>query len=79
MEAPLEYSLIVEVSGKSDPTPDLIEMVGYGSLNPLFKKPKFRRALIDYRKWGCYAYERKVIDPKKELVYSKRRKLLNYL
>lgn len=79
MEAPLEYSLIVEASGKSDPHPDLIEAIGYGSINPLFKKPKFRKALIEYRTLGCYAYKAKKIDPLIELLYAKRRKVLNFL
>lgn len=51
----MEYSLIVDVySHKGTPSADLIEQVGYSSANPLFKKPKFRRALIEYRKYGLY-------------------------
>lgn len=79
LEAPLEYDLILQVSGNNDPHPDLIEMIGYGSMNPLFKKPKFRKALIEYRSVGCYAYRAKQIDPITELSYIKRRKMLNFL
>lgn len=54
-EAPIEYGLIMDVTGKiATPSADLIEAIGYASLNPLFKKPKFRRALIEYRKTGLY-------------------------
>jgi hypothetical protein len=52
-EAPLEYELIVKAGGAfSAPTPELIEHIGYMSDNPLFKKAKFRRALILYRQTG---------------------------
>ena len=55
-EAPLEYGLIMEVAGaRANPSADLIESIGYASLNILFKKPKFRRALIEYRKTGLYS------------------------
>ena len=73
-EAPLEYQLIVDASGNQDPLPDLIEQIGYGSLNPLFKKPKFRRALIEYRKWGCYSYRVIVCTPEMEMKHIKKRK-----
>lgn len=54
-EAPLEYSLIVGAYAKGGvPSANLIEQVGYISTNPLFRKPKFRKALIEYRKYGLY-------------------------
>lgn len=54
-EAPLEYSLIMDANGTSSaPSADLIEAISYASLNPLFKKPKFRRSLIEYRTTGLY-------------------------
>lgn len=54
-EAPLEYGLIMEVCGNiTAPSADLIETIGYTSINLLFKKPKFRKALIEYRKHGVY-------------------------
>ena len=57
-EAPLEYELILDASGASSaPTADLIEAIGYASINLLFRKPKFRVALIEYRKYGLYSGE----------------------
>ena len=75
LEAPLEYNLIMEVSGTvSAPSADLIEAIGYASINLLFKKPKFRRALIEYRKSGLYAGTPKKSCAGKEIYYSKVRK-----
>lgn len=75
LEAPLEYNLIMEVSGNvSAPSADLIEAIGYASLNLLFKKPKFRRALIEYRKNGLYAGDPKKSCVEKELYYISVRK-----
>lgn len=51
--APLEYYLIIEVGGHH-PSADLIENVGYASLNDLFKGSDFRLALIEYRKNGLW-------------------------
>ena len=75
LEAPLEYNLIMEVSGTvSAPSADLIEAIGYASINLLFKKPKFRRALIEYRKNGLYAGDPKKSCVEKELYYISVRK-----
>ena len=75
LEDPLEYNLIMEVSGNvSAPSADLIEAIGYASLNLLFKKPKFRRALIEYRKSGLYAGDPKKSCVEKELYYISVRK-----
>ena len=79
LEAPLEYKLIVEASGNCEPHPDLIEQIGYSSLNPLFKKPKFRRALIEYRQLGCYAYRANHITPKIAQKYIQKRKMMGVL
>ena len=57
-EAPDEYALILSVySLQAAPSADLIEAIGYSSSNALFKKPKFRRALIEYRRFGLYCGE----------------------
>ena len=49
----------------SAPPADMIEAIGYASLNFLFRKPKFRKALIEYRKHGlCELNPRKA--PSKE-------------
>ena len=53
--APIEFALIVDsCKGVVKPSADLIEQVGYASPNPFFKTPRFRLALIDYRKRGVY-------------------------
>lgn len=77
-EAPLEYDIIMEVSGGCEPNVDMIEALGYASLNPLFRKAKFRRALIEYRKKGCHTHHPKQADAITEFLYiQKRRKLKN--
>lgn len=52
--APLEYRLILEVSGAHAPKIDVIEAVIYASLNPYFKTPKFHNALREYRKYNIH-------------------------
>lgn len=73
-EAPLEYQLICECNTAGTPSADLIEQVGYGSLNPLFKKPKFRKALKEYRETGLYPKYPKEHRANTELYYMKIRK-----
>lgn len=75
-EAPLEFQLIKEVLGEHVPHPDLIERIGYASLNPLFRKPKFRRALKLYRNFGVYSGIPRKTSPKAQLFYMKLRKNL---
>lgn len=73
-EAPLEYSLIMEAGGTvSAPSADLIEAIGYASINPLFKKPKFRKALIDYRKNGLHTGQPHKSNARVEMFYCKVR------
>lgn len=77
-EAPLEYDLIYnQMCGKGAPTADLIEQVGYSSFNPLFKKPKFRRALIEYRQYGLYCGKPISSDAKTEMYYIQLRRAAN--
>lgn len=77
-EAPLEYGIIMDVSGGYEPNVDMIEALGYASLNPLFRKAKFRRALIEYRKRGCHTHHPKQATAITEFSYiQKRRKLKN--
>lgn len=59
------------------PPAELIERVSYGSCNPLFKKSKFRRALIEYRKWGLYPGNPALSSINTELYYSSIRKRNN--
>lgn len=69
-EAPVEYDLIIDVCGmKTPPSADFIETIGYASLNPLFRKPKFRKALIEYRKNGLYSGPPKKSNAEVELYY----------
>lgn len=74
-EAPLEYNIIMEVSGNSDPTPDLVEAIGYASLNPLFRKSKYRKALMEYREKGCHGRPKRS-SVEIELLYAERRRRL---
>lgn len=53
LSAPLEYDMVMTVSGSAPPDPDLIEEIGYASENPYFRTRPFRRLLIKYRKDGC--------------------------
>lgn len=74
-EAPLEYNLIMDANGTlSAPSADLIEAISYASLNPLFKKPKFRRSLIEYRATGLYPGKPMKSNVKVEKYYIKIRK-----
>ncbi len=69
-EAPVEYGLIIDVCGsQTPPSADFIETIGYASLNPLFRKPKFRKALIEYRKYGLYSGPPKKSKAEIELYY----------
>lgn len=43
-------------------------------MNPLFKKAKFRRALIEYRKYGLYSGKPIDTDAETELFYIQLRK-----
>lgn len=75
-EAPLEFSLIQAAfpPGFYPPTADFLEELGYASSAPLFKKPKFRRALKHYRKYGVYSGPPKKTSAKQQLFYMKIRK-----
>lgn len=74
-EAPLEYSIIINSYAQGTaPHPDLIESIGYKSPNPLFKKQKFRRALIDYRNYGLYSGRPKKTSKDIEYYYSRIRR-----
>ena len=55
LRAPLEYDLIMNYSGTGEvPDADLIEAIGYASLNTFFRTVTFRKLLIKYRQNGCY-------------------------
>lgn len=74
LEAPTEFDLIVTLGGSSAPSADLIEQLSYASLNPLFRKAKFRKGLIEYRKTGLYCGKPRQITPQIESYYIKLRK-----
>ena len=68
-------NLITEAIGASfAPSADLIEAVSYSSTNPLFKKNKFRRCLIEYRKTGLYSGQPRKSNANIERYYIKIRK-----
>lgn len=58
----------------SPPTADFIEAISYSSDNPLFRKPKFRRCLIEYRKHGLYSGRPVKSNASIELYYIRIRK-----
>jgi hypothetical protein len=72
-EAPLEFKLIVDSAGL-EPSADFIEAVSYASTNPLFRKTKFRRCLIDYRKHGLDSVIPVKDDVRVELYYIRLRR-----
>lgn len=75
MEVPFEYNLIMEACSRGGyPSADLIEAIGYASLNVFFKKPEFRWALIEYRKTGLYPKTLYKSSVRKELHYINVRK-----
>lgn len=54
-EVPFEYQLILNTSRLMKmpyPTAQLIEAISYASPEPFFRKQKFWRCLMDYRKYG---------------------------
>ena len=64
-EAPIEYGLIKSVLGDHQaPSADFVEAISYASINPLFRKPKFRRALMEYREYGVHLKHRHKTDEK---------------
>lgn len=71
-EAPIEYKLIMDAQGELQaPSADFIETISYASINPLFRKAKFRRALIYYRQRGIYAKHRNA-DVKEVIQYHQK-------
>jgi hypothetical protein len=64
----------MEANNYGTPSADLIEAIGYASTNPLFRKAKFRRSLIHYRKYGLYGGRPIKTDADKELYYIRVRK-----
>jgi hypothetical protein len=80
-EAPIEYQLLKEVTEQMKfrfPPADLIEAICYSSDDPFFRKTKFWRSLIAYRKYGCRPSRAIKTDARKELYYI-RRKLKQYV
>ena len=70
----MEYMLLMEASVVGEPSANLIEHIGYASLNPLFRKPKFRRALKEYRDSGLYPLRPRKASPEVERYYMRIRK-----
>ena len=74
----MEYDLIYNrICGDGAPSADLIEQVGYSSQNPLFKKAKFRKALMEYREYGLYCGRPKKPNAAKEVFYIRLRRNIN--
>lgn len=75
-EVPIEYKLLMETVKSlklSSPSAELIEAIAYASNDPFFRKTKFWRCLMDYKKYGLrppYAIKTNV---HKELYYIRIR------
>lgn len=79
LNAPLEYSIIMEATGDIAPDADFIEQISYSSPNPYFQSSIFRRALIKYRKNGCTQRNaEKPLTAKEKLRASQRRRQTMY-
>ena len=71
-EVPVEYKLLMEVSDFLKiraPSPELIEAIRYASNDTFFKKTKFWRCLIDYKRHGLRPPYNIQTDANKELYY----------
>ena len=70
-ECPLEFELLKEIFGKVCIRNNvyLVESFAYSSDNPFFKTETFRKALLDYKKYGCRTPNRMPDDAERELVY----------
>ena len=71
-EVPIEYKLLMEVSGFLKihaPSPELIEAISYASDDIFFKKAKFWRCLMDYKKYGLRPPYSIHTNANKELYY----------
>lgn len=60
---------IVNMMNMAKPPADLIERIGYASDDEFFRKPKFWRSLIDYRKYGLKSRLIITTNARKELYY----------
>lgn len=68
-ECPIEWAIICDIKqirGVSI-NADFLEHFAYSSENPVFKTEKFRRALIDFREYGCATPNRIDFDLDEEL------------
>ena len=75
-EAPVEYQLLKDVTKQiqlRNPPAELIEALCYSSDDPFFRKTKFWRCLIEYKKYGCKPRFAIETNAKKELFYIRRR------
>ncbi len=76
-ECPSLYEVIIRISPNSEtraPTAQLIELVGQLSDDSSVRKPKFRRYLKEYRKYGLYCHRAQVMTPARAAYYERIRK-----
>lgn len=75
-EVPIEYQLLMEVTENLKlraPSSELIEAVGYASNDPFFRKTKYWRCLMDYKKYGLRPPVAVKTNVSKELYYIRLR------
>lgn len=71
---PLEWKLLTESGIKSEISPELIDKIAIASDDDFFHSEAYRKALIDYRKFGVATPNRIIRTVAKEIKYAKIRR-----
>lgn len=77
-ETPVVYGILMNDlirTSCSEPPVELIEIVCRASQDSSFKKPKFRRYLKEYARYGLYCRRPKRMTPEREAYYKRIRSI----
>lgn len=77
-ETPVVYGILMNTliwTSSQEPSTELIEVVCRASRDSSFKKPKFRRYLKEYARYGLYCHRPKRMTPELETYYAHIRKV----
>ena len=77
-ETPVVYGILMNTlirTSSQEPSTELIEVVCRASRDSSFKKPKFRRYLKEYARYGLYCHRPKRMTPELEAYYAHIRKV----
>jgi hypothetical protein len=77
-ETPVVYGILMNTlirTSSQEPSTELIEVVCRASQDSSFKKPKFRRYLKEYARYGLYCHRPKRMTPEREVYYAHIRKV----